>query len=77
MIIARDRRQARVIKRFVSGLLHEVDMLRPTRRVPLQNTAHSSKSIWMVAIPGLIAASTSISTNLFWHTGYSRTAAWN
>ena len=30
MIIARDRRQARVIKRFVSGLLHEVDMLRPT-----------------------------------------------
>jgi hypothetical protein len=30
MIIARDRRQARVIKRFVSGLLHEVEMLRPT-----------------------------------------------
>jgi phage terminase large subunit-like protein len=30
MIIARDRRQARVIKRFVSGLLHEVPMLRGT-----------------------------------------------
>lgn len=30
MIIARDRRQARVIKRFVSGLLHGVDMLQPT-----------------------------------------------
>jgi hypothetical protein len=28
MIIARDRRQARVIKRFISGLLHEVPMLR-------------------------------------------------
>jgi hypothetical protein len=30
MIIARDRRQARVIKRFVSGLLHEVPMLKQT-----------------------------------------------
>jgi hypothetical protein len=28
MIIARDRRQARVIKRFVTGLLHDVPMLR-------------------------------------------------
>ena len=30
MIIARDRRQARVIKRFITGLLHEVKMLRAT-----------------------------------------------
>ena len=30
MIIARDRRQARVIKRFITGLLHEVPMLRRT-----------------------------------------------
>lgn len=30
MIIARDRRQARVIKRFITGLLHEVKMLRST-----------------------------------------------
>jgi hypothetical protein len=30
MIIARDRRQARVIKRFVHGLLHAVPMLRQT-----------------------------------------------
>jgi hypothetical protein len=28
MIIARDRRQARVIKRFITGLLHDVPMLR-------------------------------------------------
>ena len=28
MIIARDRKQARVIKRFITGLLHEVPMLR-------------------------------------------------
>jgi hypothetical protein len=30
MIIARDRRQARVVKRFVTGLLHAVPMLRQT-----------------------------------------------
>ena len=30
MIIARDRRQARVIKRFITGLLHNVPMLKPT-----------------------------------------------
>ena len=29
MIVARDRRQARVIKRFITGLLREVPMLRP------------------------------------------------
>jgi Terminase large subunit, T4likevirus-type, N-terminal len=29
MIIARDRRQARVIKRFITGMLHAVDMLKP------------------------------------------------
>jgi hypothetical protein len=38
MIIARDRRQARVIKRFVSGLLHEVPMLRRTIRDELAET---------------------------------------
>jgi hypothetical protein len=30
MIVARDRKQARVIKRFITGLLHEVKMLRAT-----------------------------------------------
>ena len=30
MIVAHDRRQGRVIKRFISGLLHEVPMLRST-----------------------------------------------
>src|SRR6516162_6956299 len=30
MIIARDRRQARVIKRFITGMLHEIRMLRVT-----------------------------------------------
>jgi hypothetical protein len=43
MIIARDRRQARVIKRFITGLLHDVPMLRRTieeesaERIELKN----------------------------------------
>ena len=41
MIIARDRRQARVIKRFVHGLLHAVPML---RRMVEAETAKASRS---------------------------------
>jgi hypothetical protein len=38
MIIARDRRQARVIKRFITGLLHEVPMLRGTVQAETQES---------------------------------------
>jgi hypothetical protein len=37
MIIARDRRQARVIKRFITGLLHETPMLKRTIEAETQD----------------------------------------
>jgi hypothetical protein len=38
MIIARDRRQARVIKRFITGMLHEIKMLRATVQAETQES---------------------------------------
>ena len=45
MIIASDRRQARVIKRYISGLLHEVPMLAATIEDETRETIQLKKNI--------------------------------
>ena len=45
MIIARDRRQARVIKRFITGLLHAVPMLEQISRMKQRKASASATAL--------------------------------